>query len=372
MTNYAIFGIFLIIVILITTGMVNYFISSLIKAFPFFTLHTLILKSLYLPVPLAFLLFYFRSLKGSFYQTFFSYALYTYFTFLFMFLLYGSFFELLIFLRRKPFRKRKFMFTIISIISLYIVSAGSFLAGDIKIEELDIRSEKISKPVKIVQLSDIHFSSMTGTGFAQKIRDKVNELNPDAVVVTGDYLDHWIEEPEKISEIMRSINAPLGKFAISGNHEFINGFENAVDYIKWSGFAFLYNGSTGLNNEISLVSVTDKTAERFGLEIPDDIETLQNTDHSKFVIFLKHQPSIKEGTEEYFDLMLSGHTHAGQIFPFHLFVRLAFRYFSGTYRFDNGAILHVSRGTGTWGPAVRFGSMPEITLITLLPENIEK
>ena len=372
MTNYITFGISLTIVISITVGMVRYFIVSLKKAFPVLALHPFILNILYLPVPLAFFLFHDRSLKGSVHQTFFSYALYVYFTFLFVFTIYGLFFELMIFLRRRDFRKRRVMFIILSLISSYTVAAGSYLANDIRVEELDIHSAKITRPVRIVQLTDIHFSSMVGTGFAEKIRDITNSLRPDTVIVTGDFIDHWIEEPEKISEIMRSINAPLGKFAISGNHEFINGFENAVEYIKWSGFAFLYTGNTGLNDEVSLVSVTDKTADRFGLEVPDDIETLQKAVNSKFVIFLKHQPSVKEGAEEYFDLMLSGHTHAGQLFPFHFFVRAAFHYFSGTYRFENGSVLHVNRGTGTWGPAVRFGSMPEITLIRLLPENIEK
>lgn len=372
MTNYIIFGIFLTIVISITVGMVRYFISILKKAYPVCNLHPVLIKIFYLPVFFAFFLFYDRALKGGFYQTVFSYFLYFYFTFLFVFLLYGLFFELLILLRRKNFKKRKFMFAVLSVIAFYTIIVGFHVANEIKVEKLEISSAKIKQPVRIVQLSDIHFSSMIGTGFAEKIKNIVNGLNPDAVIVTGDFIDHWIEEPEKVAEIMRSINAPLGKLAISGNHEFINGFEKSVDFIKWNGFAFLYTGNTGLNSEVSLVSVTDKTAERFELEVPDDLETLQKADQSKFVIFLKHQPSIKEGAEEYFDLMLSGHTHAGQLFPFGIFVKMAFKYCSGTYKFENGALLHVNRGTGTWGPPVRFGATPEITLITLLPENVEK
>lgn len=369
MPNYILFGIFLTIVIAITVGMVRFFILSLKKAFPVCNMHNFLLKILYLPIFASFFLFYDRSLQGSFYSVILSFMLYFYFTFLFMFFLYGIFFELLIFLRRENFKKRKFMFAVLSGLAFYTIAVGLYLAQDVRIEKLEIASNKIGQPVRIVQLSDIHFSSMIGTEFAEKIRDIVNNLKPDIVIVTGDFVDHGIMDPEGIATAMREINAPLGKYAISGNHEFINGFDKSADYIKWSGFSFIYSESVKMNNGLILVSVIDKTAKRFGYDIPDDIETLKKADPSDFVIFLKHQPSIKEGTEQYFDLMLSGHTHGGQIFPFGIFVKMVFNYFSGTYRFDNGSILHVNRGTGTWGPPIRFGSMPEITLIELVPKD---
>lgn len=372
MPNYITFGIFLTIIIFITVGMVRYFIISLKKAFPLCGLHPTLLKILYLPVPLSFFLFYDRDLEGKFYQTVLGYFLYFYFTFLFVFFLYGIFFELLILLRRKNFKKRKFMFAVLSVIAFYTITVGFYLSDDIQVEKLEITSPKIKQPVRIVQISDIHFSMMIGPAFAEKIKNMVNDLKPDIVLVTGDFIDHGIADPESIATSMREINAPMGKYAISGNHEFINGFEKSVDYIKWSGFSFIYSESVKMNNGLTLVSVIDKTAKRFGYEIPDDIETLKTADPSDFVIFLKHQPSIKDGTEQYFDLMLSGHTHAGQLFPFGIFVKMVFPDFSGKYQFKNGSILYVNRGTGTWGPPVRFGSMPEITLITIIPENIEK
>ncbi|HNW82997.1 MAG TPA: metallophosphoesterase [bacterium] len=372
MPNYITFGIFFTIVISITIGMVRFFIISLKKAFPSCGLHPVLLKVFYLPVPLSFFLFYNRDLEGVFYQTVLGYFLYFYFALLFVFFLYGIFFEFLILLRRKNFKKRKFMFAVISVIAFYTIAIGFYLVDDIQVEKLEITTPKIKQAVKIIQLSDIHFSMTTGAAFAEKIRNTVNSLKPDIVLVTGDFVDHGIAEPEKAATFMREINAPMGKYAISGNHEFINGFEKSVDYVKWSGFSFLYSESVKLSSGVTLVSVMDKTAKRFGYEIPDDIETLKTADLSDFVIFLKHQPSINDGTEQYFDLMLSGHTHGGQLFPFGIFVRMFFHYFSGTYKFKNGSTLHVNRGTGTWGPPVRFGAMPEITLITLLPENLEK
>ena len=84
-------------------------------------------------------------------------------------------------------------------------------------------------------------------------------------------------------------------------------------------------------------------------------------------ILLKHQPYVEKDAPGAFDLQLSGHTHKGQIFPFSLITRRFFPFHSGNYRLANDVLLHVSRGTGTWGPPIRFLSPPEITVIDLIP-----
>jgi predicted MPP superfamily phosphohydrolase len=87
----------------------------------------------------------------------------------------------------------------------------------------------------------------------------------------------------------------------------------------------------------------------------------------RFTILLKHQPLVEKDAPGAFDLQLSGHTHGGQIFPFSLLTRLVFPFHAGNYRLTGGALIHVSRGTGTWGPPVRFLAPPEITIIDLMP-----
>jgi len=84
-----------------------------------------------------------------------------------------------------------------------------------------------------------------------------------------------------------------------------------------------------------------------------------------FTILLKHRPIVEKDAEGLFDLQLSGHTHGGQIFPFHVFTRLMFSCHAGSYPLASGALLHVSRGTGTWGPPVRLFAPPEITVIDI-------
>ena len=100
---------------------------------------------------------------------------------------------------------------------------------------------------------------------------------------------------------------------------------------------------------------------------PSDREILSRAGGGRFTILLKHQPLVEKDAAGAFDLQLSGHTHRGQIFPFSLVTRLVFPFHAGNYRLTGGALLHVSRGTGTWGPPVRFLAPPEITIIDLLP-----
>ena len=98
-----------------------------------------------------------------------------------------------------------------------------------------------------------------------------------------------------------------------------------------------------------------------------DEKVLKQFKKENFNIYLKHRPELVDGDSAHFDLMLSGHTHGGQIFPFSLLVKIANRYIAGLYELENGAKLYVSRDTGSWGPPVRFGATPEITLIELRP-----
>ena len=377
MVNILSFLTFLTVVISISILMIKYFIHSMMGGSSRMAKYRRELKLLYIPIFLSFFLFSDRSLQGSFPLTVFSLVLYTFFTFMFVFFLYGLFLEIIFLFRRLfpakyskelPMFKKRLVFITLFLISFHTVGSGFFMAEDIQVVNLKIKSGKVEKYTKIVQISDVHFSMTTGVPFAEKIKNIIDEIKPDIILSTGDFLDHGMLEPVKITEIMNSMTAPYGKYAISGNHEFINDFNNSKEFIEQSGFKLIDNQILDVWRNITLSAVSDRTGKRFGMEAPPDIEILKKTHNSRFNIFLKHQPYLKKGAHEHFDLMLSGHTHAGQIFPFGFFVRMAFRYCSGTYRFKNGSLLHVNRGTGTWGPPIRFGSMPEITFIELIPK----
>ena len=146
---------------------------------------------------------------------------------------------------------------------------------------------------------------MIGVGFAENIVETVTPLKPDIIIHTGDFYDHSLLDPEGTFATMRKLEAPLGKYAIIGNHEYINKIEASKKHIEHSGFHLIENNNIEIGENLVIVSVADASGKRFGYEIPDDEEILQNTDRSKYIIFLKHRPKLKKGTEKKFDLMLS-------------------------------------------------------------------
>lgn len=118
---------------------------------------------------------------------------------------------------------------------------------------------------------------------------------------------------------------------------------------------------------ITLVGVDDRTAVQLHMEEPiREKALLSQVPRDRFTLFLKHQPRIDHTTAGLFDLQISGHTHKGQIFPFTLLTLLTFPMNAGTYDLGSGSLLHVSRGTGTWGPPIRFLAPPEVTIIELV------
>jgi len=207
-------------------------------------------------------------------------------------------------------------------------------------------------------------SSIIGVSFAKKIAKIVAEFRPDIVVNTGDFLDRGIREPEKIVKIFRDLEAPLGKYAVYGNHEYYVGRDRSKKFVEAAGFMMLKNRIWPVTNYFSVIGFDDRTAERFGISSKyDEASLLKTISKEKFSLVLKHQPLFDKESVGHFDLQLSGHTHAGQIFPFTLFVKLAYHYLKGYYSIGKGSFIHVNRGTGTWGPPIRLFAPPEVTLI---------
>jgi len=258
-----------------------------------------------------------------------------------------------------------------SVLALLICIYGMYEARHLKTEHLVIPSAKIPMEIgrfRIVQISDLHLGITTRAGQIDRIIASVRDAKPDLLVCTGDLIDG---QPDSFSPQLapfRQLNPPHGKYAVTGNHEFYVGLERAVTWLKWSGFTVLQGERAEVNHWITLVGVDD--AE--GLHrhpVPDGsaADRMPELSGRSFTLFLKHRPLIDAKMARVADLQLSGHTHQGQIFPFGLLTRLFFPYHSGCYALPNGFRLYVSRGTGTWGPPIRFLAPPEITVIDLIP-----
>jgi len=270
-----------------------------------------------------------------------------------------------VFLRYIPEERTTFIIVLLIIAGINIY--GWFEAGNIGIERISLNSSKLPpemRDFRVVQLSDTHFSSTSGIRLARKIYKIVKVLEPDLVVSSGDLIDRGARDVEEIAALLRDIDAPYGKFATTGNHEFIAGIEASSEFTEKAGFRLLRNESVEVSDFLNIAAIDEPTGGRFGNEIPVPEESvLETLSSDRISIFLKHQPRIEKKSIGKFDIQLSGHTHKGQIFPFTLIVSLFYPYMNGFFDLGDGSYLYVSRGTGTWGPPIRFLAFPEVTVI---------
>lgn len=264
-------------------------------------------------------------------------------------------------------------FIVTSLLVIGVVIYGSFEAANIGVDHLRLRSSRLPAGMdhfRIVQISDIHFSPTNGIGLARKITGMVEELRSDILLSTGDLIDRGLQDRDAVASLFRHIQAPYGKFATTGNHEFIAGIEYSTEFTEKAGFRMLRNESVSVGTFLHILAVDDPAGERFGMSsVISEKKVLESYAPDGLNIFLKHQPRVETESIGRFDIQLSGHTHKGQIFPFSLFVSLFYSYMDGLYEMKDGSYLYVSRGTGTWGPPIRFLSPPVITVIDYQPPD---
>lgn len=299
-----------------------------------------------------------------------AWAVYFWIGFLFYFLIIGLFFDLLRLLRLPVNLKASFFIAVAIVIPL--LAYGFTERNNIGVEHVEMISSKLPKDIKkirVVQISDTHFSQISGFEDAKRIVALIKENHPDILVSTGDFLDKGTRDRNEIAILFGSIDAPLGKYAVTGNHEFIAGIENSKELLEQSGFRLLRGTGLVVNNTVSIVGVDDTIAKRFDVYMPPESRTLQSFPMNKFTILLKHQPKINPKSIGFFDLQLSGHTHGGQIFPFSIITSQIFKYHHGFFDLGRGSNIYVSRGAGTWGPPVRILARPEITVIDVLKKQ---
>ena len=253
-------------------------------------------------------------------------------------------------------------------------------------EALSIRTDRITvtthalplraKPVRILQLSDVHLGLIVREKRLGRMLKLVAEARPDILVSTGDLLDGRLSRRNErsayagVTSMLTAIPAPLGKYAVLGNHEYYAGLEQSLSVTRAAGFQVLRNQAVDLPNGMSICGSDDPAWKQTGQKSPPgagETDLLASRPRQNFRLYLKHRPAVEAGTEGLFDLQLSGHTHHGQIFPFYLVTKLEYPLPSGTTRLRHGSMIHVSRGTGTWGPPIRFLAPPEITIIDVIP-----
>jgi len=246
---------------------------------------------------------------------------------------------------------------------------GYFEALNIRPERLVVISPKIPKGagrVTIVQVSDVHIGLIVRKERLERIIRVIRDASPDLIVSTGDLVDGQINRMTGLAEMLDELHPRFGKYAVIGNHEVYAGLGQALAFTEKAGFRVLRGEETVVGGVMNIVGVDDPAAEMTNLKYHvSEKEPLEGVDHDKFTLLLKHRPAVDKESLGLFDLQLSGHVHKGQIFPFNLFTCLFYPVKTGYSLFSQGSSLYVSRGTGTWGPPIRFMAPPEVTVIEL-------
>jgi hypothetical protein len=259
--------------------------------------------------------------------------------------------------------------TLTILLSFAVVIYGYFEALHIRTEHVTVKTNKIPEKIgrfRVVQISDVHLGLIVGKSRLKRILRQVKDARPDILVSTGDLVDGQMDDLEALTDMFQNIPTKYGKFAITGNHEFYAGIDRALAFTQKAGFTMLRGEGITVSNLINIVGVDDPARKRYGPDLTvSEKALLEKMPREKFTLFLKHQPVISSESLGMFDLQLSGHTHKGQIFPFNLVTKLYYRMHTGLTKVNGNALLYVSRGSGTWGPPVRFLSPPEVTVIDI-------
>jgi predicted MPP superfamily phosphohydrolase len=265
---------------------------------------------------------------------------------------------------------RRQRFVLPAILSFIVLGYGLYEAQHIRLETVTLHSAKIPPQVnrlRIVQISDVHIGPMLFSNKLTAILKAVQSAQPDLLVSTGDLVDGRIQNEQTIIQAFQAIAPPMGKFAVTGNHEFYSDYKYAIDFTQKGGFTLLQNKSIAIRDFLSLTGVDDPAGGE--LEADTEKKLLMAISPEKFTVLLKHRPVIAQSGSRQFNLQLSGHTHRGQMFPFNILIHLLYPLDNGLQRISAGSWLYTSRGAGTWGPPFRLLAPPEVTVIDLLPES---
>jgi hypothetical protein len=248
---------------------------------------------------------------------------------------------------------------------------GIVEASNIRLVRVSVRTPRLapgSEPIRVAQISDLHLSLFMAESRLRRIVRVVEAARPDVLVCTGDMVDASFRHVNSLAALWADVKPPLGKFAVTGNHEFYNGLDESLAFLKAAGFRVLRGESVIVGGRLLLAGVDDPAGRYTGQAcFMDEGAVLPAGEDHVFTILLKHQPKVSRDSLGRFDLQLSGHTHGGQIFPLGLVARMVYPLWAGFHALDRGSAAYVSRGTGTWGPPMRLFAPPEVTLITVEP-----
>ncbi len=254
----------------------------------------------------------------------------------------------------------------VSIVAV-IVIYGFVNAHLIRVRTFDISVPKETgnrKTLNIVMASDIHLSSIIGRSRIEHIVERINSLSPDLVLLPGDIVDGDLNPVirQNLGEALWQIKAPLGVYAVTGNHEYIGGVEKACKYITDHDVKILRDSTVFVDDSFYIVGREDRSAGKKRRSLKELMESV----NMKYpIILMDHQPfHLEEAEQNGVDLQFSGHTHHGQFWPFNYITGMVYELSYG-YIKKGSTHIYVSSGVGTWGPPLRIAADPEIVNVRM-------
>jgi uncharacterized protein len=218
---------------------------------------------------------------------------------------------------------------------------------------------------RVVMLSDLHLGSQFGPNWLAKRVEQVTALKPDLILLVGDIFEGHGPPDPRLQAVLERLQAPLGIYAVTGNHEFYGDTNAAIAMSEKVGVIWLHDQLREIAPGLILAGVEDLSVQRMRGKTKDRVSPLLTGSQKGAVILLSHTPlQVEQAATAGVGLMLSGHTHNGQIWPFNYLVAKFFPYISGGYTIGKMTLI-VGRGTGLWGPRMRLWQPSEIMMVTL-------
>jgi predicted MPP superfamily phosphohydrolase len=256
-------------------------------------------------------------------------------------------------------------------LAVLLTAVGAFRAGGFRVTELEIPIDGLEGEVTLMHISDVHLGPQRGRGYLERIVRETNRLEPDAVLINGDLVDGASALDSEVLQPLADFEAPV--FFTTGNHEAYVDQDRALEIIEEKGVRILRNEAVevaglqlvGLDYMSADLKTYDMHRVNY-LTIEEELPKIP-IDPERPVVLMHHSPvGLDYVSVNGIDLMVAGHTHAGQVFPATLFARFLFPLSKGLHE-RNGTKFYVSQGAGTFGPRMRLGSSNEIDLIRLTP-----
>ena len=266
--------------------------------------------------------------------------------------------------------RRQFLLRNGSLLAVATLVQGSEETHHLSLTRHEVRMPGLKAPVRVVQLSDLHRSWCVSEAFIEQIVARTNALNPDLILLTGDFVTRSSGYAKSCMRTLHDLHAPMGLYAVLGNHDYwcdhFTGGPVIANHLADIGVDLLTNRSLRLEHNLRLVGIDDGAAGAPNLPL-----AFERAEPGEAVLAMTHNPLLFPYLSRYPCVTLAGHTHGGQVnIPFitDAIVGRTTRFIRGWYEEPNApGRLYISRGLGTVHVPLRLNSAPEIALFTLLP-----